>query len=1142
MAFSLGNIVANLVLNDTQFQQAIGKSTATTKGLGKTFRQTMGVDVAKSARKATKEIKYFSSTSRQAIKDVSRVITGILISQAFYRLIRAIQSATAELINFSKEAETAQIAFEYLLGSAEKAAQFFKVLQIFAAKTPFEFPELRSASQNLLAMGFNAKDTMIILRVLSDTITAVGKGSEELLHVAQAIGRIRAEGKLTARQLKVFSNANINVVDTLRNQLGLVGKTTVELAKEINDMGLSINQVIGAIIKGLSEKYPGASQKFAKTMTGLLSTLKDNIQLLLNGYDGLFQGTFGRVKDFVGKLVQLTDYLYQEFRKFGKAGVFEAIFPPEARETVKQILMGMRELVYAFRLLYNAIKPVITALAQGFAVVMSYLIPIIAKVIKYLALFIHILTQSTVFMRYATAASIGLVGGIIALKVAGTIAGIIMVLAKAILALYVVISSHPIGVLITAMAVGLGVMAVNSQKVAGVLSTLGAKIRKTFDIDTSGFLTKPEEQKQITEGLSDISSELGNIGEETDQAGKDAGKSKGKFDKFLAAFDEVYAIPEALEDIGKAVGDEGLGSDIAAGLGDISDIFDEDFTFPEVEMPDFGGIGAVDFDNLLEGWEDFRNGLIDIWNFIKEKGITLWTNLWETIKTKFQEFISNLPEYIAKLKTWLIDGWNWLLENIPIIWDKMLKWIVDKFIEFAQYLPTLIPTLVNKIINGFLFLLQELPKVFKTIWDTVKVTISNGIDLIAQFLPIALQTLVNIFKTIWSRLPEIIVSIGNFMVESWKLVWTILKDVVLLALEAVVKIVANLWIWLDPKLQEFKDYLWKAWDTIVTFLPKMFTEASNSLLTSATDLDKDFREKFRTMREKLIEVWRTLWSKVKELWNDLVNFFIEKWEEFKEFVGTTFDGIKQIFSTKWEEIKETIKTKWNAVVLFFTTAWHTFKISVGTLWEEVKTIFGEKWDAIKDFMGKKWDYFTREFIPEKWAKIKEIFKNILMGKDSIKTVFEDAWEAIKNVWVGAIKGMATAINELIKMVNKLQITTPEWIKYVGLGSVAGKTWGVNIPEIDTTKFADGGISLGNQIVEISEKNKKEAVLPLESPRAMEMIANAITERMPAQQLNQQDNRPTVFVHTLIADERGLKELYRKLNIIELQEKGRRGES
>ena len=86
---------------------------------------------------------------------------------------------------------------------------------------------------------------------------------------------------------------------------------------------------------------------------------------------------------------------------------------------------------------------------------------------------------------------------------------------------------------------------------------------------------------------------------------------------------------------------------------------------------------------------------------------------------------------------------------------------------------------------------------------------------------------------------------------------------------------------------------------------------------------------------------------------------------------------------------------------------------------------------------------------------------------------------------------------------------------------------------------------------ISEGNKAEAIIPLEDRAAMQPFVDAVSsglaqdlgpvlanmQAQPAYASN--DSTPPLYVGTLIADERGLKELERKMRIIQLKEDRRR---
>lgn len=98
------------------------------------------------------------------------------------------------------------------------------------------------------------------------------------------------------------------------------------------------------------------------------------------------------------------------------------------------------------------------------------------------------------------------------------------------------------------------------------------------------------------------------------------------------------------------------------------------------------------------------------------------------------------------------------------------------------------------------------------------------------------------------------------------------------------------------------------------------------------------------------------------------------------------------------------------------------------------------------------------------------------------------------------------------------------------------------------QYATGGIVSQDQIARIAEGNKKEAIIPLENSSYMApfsaAVANDLVDMLaPAlggsggQQSH--DDRPILYVGTLIADDRSLKELERKLQIVRVSESQRR---
>lgn len=175
-------------------------------------------------------------------------------------------------VNFNALKEQAQIAFTTMLGSGDKAKAFLDDLQDFAAKTPFEFPELLSASQRLLAMGFAADEVRPTLTAIGDAVAGLGGGSAEVDRVATALGQMNAKGKASAEEIMQLTEAGIPAWQMLADAIGVDVATAMD---QVSKGAVSADTAIDAIVNGMNSKFGGLMDKQSATWNGLKSTLID---------------------------------------------------------------------------------------------------------------------------------------------------------------------------------------------------------------------------------------------------------------------------------------------------------------------------------------------------------------------------------------------------------------------------------------------------------------------------------------------------------------------------------------------------------------------------------------------------------------------------------------------------------------------------------------------------------------------------------------------------------------------------------------------------------------------------------------------------------------------------------------------------
>jgi tape measure domain-containing protein len=187
-------------------------------------------------------------------------------------------------VNAAAGMENAQIAFTTMLRSGTKARQFLGELQQFAAKTPFEFSDLTTAAQRMLAFGFTAKQVVPTLTAIGDAAAGLGGSAELVQQITMAIGQIQAKGKVQSDELLQLTEAGVPALKILANQYGV---TTGKMQQMVTDGVVPASKAVPLLLQGIENgtkgaagqttRFAGLMDKQSHTLTGILSNLKDQI-------------------------------------------------------------------------------------------------------------------------------------------------------------------------------------------------------------------------------------------------------------------------------------------------------------------------------------------------------------------------------------------------------------------------------------------------------------------------------------------------------------------------------------------------------------------------------------------------------------------------------------------------------------------------------------------------------------------------------------------------------------------------------------------------------------------------------------------------------------------------------------------------
>jgi tape measure domain-containing protein len=221
-------------------------------------------------------------------------------------------------MDIAADFEQTQIAFETMLKSAEKAQQFLKEASEFANKTPFEFPELINSSKLMLAFGFEADKVLDILKVIGDTASGLGAGSEGIDRITRALGQMRAKGRAQAEELLQLQELGVPANQILQEELGLTGEQIANIGKE----SIEASKVIDALLRGMDKRFGGMMANQSRTAKGMISTLKDTLQnsLLRPWGQGLWEGIKPGLEKLTNWIDENQDIIAQWGEAWKKAG------------------------------------------------------------------------------------------------------------------------------------------------------------------------------------------------------------------------------------------------------------------------------------------------------------------------------------------------------------------------------------------------------------------------------------------------------------------------------------------------------------------------------------------------------------------------------------------------------------------------------------------------------------------------------------------------------------------------------------------------------------------------------------------------------------------------------------------------------
>ena len=553
----------------------------------------------------------------------------------------------------------------------------------------------------------------------------------------------------------------------------------------------------------------------------------------------------------------------------------------------------------------------------------------------------------------------------------------------------------------------------------------------------------------------------------------------------------------------------GIGTGIGAAIGMV------------VGGPAGAAIGAAI--GALIGW--LVGLIVDNWD-----SITQWfSDVWTDLTTFFSNIGSSVGQWFAGVGQWFSQGWSSLVGSV----GEFFSGVSEKFTAGLTSVQTWLSNIWTSISTSVSQWFAPIGQFFTDVATGVATFASDlwtGITTVFSDLVTAIGTFMSdiwtAITTVWN---DIVTAIGTVMGDIWTAIttvwndistavstvcttiWTTISNIFGFIKDLIVKVVTDIWNaivqWFTPIAEEIGRVCSEAWTAVSTWFQSILTTITEKVTAAWTAVSTWFQSIWTTISEKLSGAWQTvtkffgdilttITGKVKEAWTAVSTWFQNIWNVIKEKISGAYSSVKSYFGDIYTSIKTKVSDSYNSVKTFFGNMYSTMKEKIGNMYTTVKTGISNIYHAFTGWISDLW--------------------NNVFGK------FFD--------W---INNGITKLREFFGLNDKAKSTDTSYTNNNSSSPKAG--------------HATGGVFNREHIARFAEGNKAEAVIPLENAGAMQPFVDAVANGITASLMpivanisgNQGQLQP-LYVGTLIADERSLKELNRKMQVIQLQENKRRG--
>lgn len=219
----------------------------------------------------------------------------------------SMKGLVSEIANVRGQFQQLEVAFNTMLGSADKAEALMAQLVRTAATTPFDLEGVAQGAKQLLAYGMEAEKVNETLIRLGDIAAGLSMPLNDLVYL---YGTTMAQGRLYTQDLNQFTGRGIPMIEELAKVFGVAESKVKELV-EAGRVGFPEVQKVIENLTGEGSKFGGLMEEQSKTISGQIRNIKDDIASMFNDMGKQSEGVINTTLSGV-------TYIVEHYEQFGR--------------------------------------------------------------------------------------------------------------------------------------------------------------------------------------------------------------------------------------------------------------------------------------------------------------------------------------------------------------------------------------------------------------------------------------------------------------------------------------------------------------------------------------------------------------------------------------------------------------------------------------------------------------------------------------------------------------------------------------------------------------------------------------------------------------------------------------------------------